>query len=108
MGTQWGDRKRTPTLRRRPQAGMIYQRMWRPAACVLVIGLAGLSAACTPKRRVLSKSDDGDGVRAGRLSSTQHAKTLGGSEVRPARRCFPEDGPASPERPLESLLDRAA
>src|SRR5262245_35286107 len=68
---------------------------------------AGLG--CSPHRRAQTKPEEDSSSRAGRLSASQHAKSLAtGPDVRPARRCFAEDGPAAPDRPLEALLDRAA
>ena len=67
-----------------------------------------LSLACSQHRRAQSKPEEDQTARAGRLSATQHAKMAAQPDVRPARRCFAEDGPAAPDRPLEALLDRAA
>src|SRR5262245_27285015 len=67
-----------------------------------------LSLGCSPHHRAQAKPEEDQSSRAGRLSASQHAKSLAGPDVRPARRCFAEDGPSAPDRPLEALLDRAA
>src|SRR5215813_9790980 len=67
-----------------------------------------LGLGCSPHRRAQSKPEEDQSSRAGRLSASQKAKQNSQPDVRPARRCFNEDGPAAPDRPLEALLDRAA
>ncbi|HJZ88128.1 MAG TPA: metallopeptidase family protein [Polyangia bacterium] len=79
-------------------------RRWA-VQCVLLLGLF---PGCTSHHRLQQKPEESESARMGRLSTVQHAKTVQTPDVRPARRCFPEDGAGAPERPLEALLDRAA
>src|SRR5262245_38481109 len=78
--------------------------MRRFAVLAVLLGLVG---GCSRGRRAQTRWDDTESMRAGRLSASQHQKLVP-PEVRPARRCFGEDGPAALDRPLEALLDRAA
>jgi len=75
-----------------------------------VLGLCAMAtfSACSRGRRAQSRSEESESSRAGRLSTSQHAKPLLQPDIRPARRCFPDDSAGSAERPVEALLDRAA
>jgi Flp pilus assembly protein TadD/predicted Zn-dependent protease with MMP-like domain len=78
-------------------------RAWAVVGVVLI----SLAPACGSKKRAPTRPDDSETSRAGRLAQTQHGKPRE-PEIRNAKRCFPADEPASPDRPLEALLDRAA
>src|SRR5438094_1228181 len=79
----------------------------RRTAVSLILAL-GLFPGCTARHRPQVKAEDGESARMGRLSTVQHQKAVTTPDVRPPKRCFPQDAPGAPERPLEALLDRAA
>ena len=76
----------------------------RRTAVSLILAL-GLFPGCTARHRPQVKAEDGESARMGRLSTVQHQKAVTTPDVRPPKRCFPQDAPGAPERPLEALLE---